>query len=34
MAVRTTEVWEWVNNDSKESMKVECPHGDEGKALQ
>ena len=27
-------LWEWVNNDSKESIKVECPLEDNGKTLQ
>ena len=27
-------LWEWVNHDSKESIKVECPLEDNGKTLQ
>ena len=26
-------LWEWANNDSKESIKVECLLGDNGKLL-
>ena len=34
VAFHTIQLWEWVNNDSKESAKVECLLGDKGNILQ